>query len=169
MNQIKTIDGSTKEFVANGQRYFVQKSITPLRYKEYEKLVPKLTFGLSFQEVYQQLHRLWNMLDKQQFANAAVVCHNLLNGIKDIDDEKRVHPAMMMAALFICRENEDPAKYDEQLMLEKIADWQVEGYDFWSFFALSVNSIRGFRETLLRYTQQNLEEILKEDINIPAS
>lgn len=166
MKEIKTITPEMKEFTANGRKYLIQEKITPERYKEYEKLVPKLTFGLSFQEVYAGLMKAYDHCNKQRFLDCGITLHNLMNGIKNIDDENRVHPAMMMAALFILRDDEDPTKYEEKLMLDKIADWQAEGFDMWSFFRLSLSSIRGFRETLIRYTQEivgQMAEDLKEE------
>lgn len=157
--EIKSVDTTSKNFTAAGRNYTILEKITPERYKEYEKLVPKLTFGLSFQEIYSQLHKLFGLLNKQEFANAAIVCHNVMKGIKDVDDEKRIHPALMMAALVIVRDDEDPRSYNEALMLDKINDWQKEGIDMMSFFALSLNTIEGFRETLIKYTKENLTQI----------
>ncbi len=159
---IKTIEKGAKEFTANGRKYIIMDKISPERYKEYEKLVPALTFGLSFQEIYSQLHKLFGLLNKQEFANAAIVCHNVMSGIKNIDDTKRIHPALMMAALVIVREDEDARSYDETLMKDKIIDWQEEGMDMMGFFALSLSSIQGFRETLIKYTQESLKTIDSE-------
>lgn len=156
---IKSIDLNQKEFTANGRKYIILDKITPERYKEYEKLVPELTFGLGFAQIYANLQKIWEYLNKMEFGNASVVCHNTMKGIKNIDDSKRIHPALMMAALVIVREDEDCKVYDKQLMLEKINDWQSEGLDMLSFFALSLNSIQGFREALIDYTNKNLNEI----------
>lgn len=153
---------NTKEFTANGHKFTVSDRITAEKYKQYEKLVPSLTFGLTFQDVYNGLHKVFNLLNKQEFANAAVVTHNLMSGIKKIDDESRIHPALLMAALFILRDDEDGTVYDHALNLEKINDWQKEGLDMMYFFGLSLNSIHGFRETLKGYTLGALEEIQKE-------
>ena len=162
MSEVKKLEPGVKEFTANGVAYTIVDRISPERYKEYEKLVPHLTFGLSFQEVYNGLHKVFTLLGKQDFANSAVLCHNLMSGIKNIDDEKRVHPALMMAALVINKKGEDERGYSEAVMLEKIADWQAEGIDMMSFFALSLSSIQGFRETLIKYTKENLTEIERE-------
>jgi hypothetical protein len=130
--------------------------ITPERWKEYEKLVPVLTFGLSFDQMFQNLTKLWEHLNKQKFGDASVICHNMMKGIADANDPKRVHPSLMMAALVINREGEDVRVYDEQLMREKIADWTAEGLNMLGFIALSQASIHGFKETLIKYTQENL-------------
>ena len=164
MTELKTITKDTKEFNANGNKYIVLDKISTIRYKEYEKLLPKLTFGLTFQEIFNSLNKAFTYLNKPQPepANAAIIIHNTMNGIKSIDDSNRIHPALMMAALVIVRENEDVKVYDEKLMIDKISDWQKEGIDMMSFFALSLSSIQGFRETLIKYTQENLSEIKKE-------
>ena len=165
MTQVKTLAKDQKEFTANGVKYLISDKLTPERWKEYEKLVPRLTFGLSFQDVYNQLHKAYGYLNKPnpEPVNAGVVIHNIMNGIRGIEDEKRIHPAMMMAALVILRENEDPRTYDQALMLEKVADWQKEGYDMMSFFALSLSSIQGFRETLIEYTRTHLTQTSQEE------
>lgn len=148
----------SREFMANGRKYIISEKISTLRYKEYEKLVPVLTFGVGFKEIFQHIRKAYDLLNKPvpEPGSACVVLHNTMNGIKMIDDPKRQHPGLLMAALVILREDEDPTKYDEQLMMDKISDWQEEGYDMLSFFVLSMNTIQGFKETLSAYTNQTL-------------
>jgi hypothetical protein len=162
MSEVKSIEKKQREFMANGHKYIVMDKISIARFKEYEKLVPRLSFGLSFKEIFDKLNKLYTALNKQQFANAAVLCHNMMNGINAVDDNKRVNPALMMAALVINRVDEDPTTYNEELMFDKIADWQTEGYNMMDFFELSLNSIQGFRETLLKYTQAQAETMLEK-------
>lgn len=154
--EIKSLTLKEKEFTANGKRYFVMDKISPERWKEYEKLVPVLTFGLSFESMFANLSKLWEHLNKQKFGDAAVICHNMMKGITDANDPKRVHPALMLAALVINQEGENVKTYDEQVMRDKINDWTVEGLDMLGFIALSRVSIQGFNETLIKYTQENL-------------
>lgn len=162
--EIKVINPKEKEFMANGKRYFIMDKISAERFKEYEKLVPVLTFGLGFNEIFANLQKLWDHLNKQKFGDASVICHNLMKGISSVDDSKRIHPALMMAALVINREGEDVKVYDENIMRDKINDWQVEGLDMLGFIALSRASIHGFNETLIKYTQENLT-VLETELN----
>lgn len=157
--EIKSIKATDGSFMANGRKYFILDKITPTRYKEYEKLVPRLTFGLDFNEIFKNLQKAYDALNRQKFADSSVIIHNMMSGIAGVNDEKRVHPALMMAALIINREGEDPAKFDENMMLEKIQDWTVEGLDMMSFFEMSLNAIQGFRETLIKYTQAQLQNM----------
>lgn len=160
--KVKELPKGFTEFEANGRKYVLSTMISAERFKEYEKLVPKLTFGLSFQEIYAQLGKLFAHLNKQNFADASVLCHNIMGGIKKIDDENRVHPALEMAALVINREDEDTRYYDHNLMLEKIQDWQEEGYDMMGFFRFALNITEGFREVLKESTREKINEIQQE-------
>lgn len=162
-NQVRPLPPNFTEFEANGNKYVVSKHISAERFKEYEKLVPNLTYGLSFQEIYKQLGKLYNHLNKQSFADAAVICHNIMGGIRQIDDVKRIHPALEMCALVINRENEDTRVYNRELMLAKINDWQEEGLDMMSFFRFALNIIEGFRETLIESTREKLNQLQQEE------
>lgn len=145
-----------KYFMANGNKYIIASKISIARFKEYEKLVPQLTMGLGFDEMYASLRKAYSFLNSSQPKplDAGIIIHNLLNGIKDINDNKRIHPSLKMAALVINREGENPAHYDEALMQEKINDWQVEGLDMLSFFEMSLNSIQGLKEQLIKFTEE---------------
>lgn len=160
--QVQSIPKETKRFKANGNDYYVSDKISAARFKEYEKLVPRLTFGIGFDEMHKTLTQAFNYLNAGKPANAAILIHNVLNGIVDHNNPKRTHPAMMMAALVINRDGEDETKYDESVMLDKVRDWTEEGFDMLDFFELSLNSIQGFRETLLKYTQERLKEMIPE-------
>lgn len=160
--EIKTIDSKTKSFVANGKTYTVSDKISVDRFKQYEKLVPLLTFGLGFEQIFSNLKTAYEALNKQKNADAAVIIHNVMNGISSVEDSKRAHPALLMASLVINREDEDAREYNEEIALDKISDWQKEGLDMMGFFDLSLSSIQGFRETLIKYTQEKLSLLEKE-------
>lgn len=148
------------EFTANGKLYVVSKTLSIARFKEYEKLVPLLTFGQGFEEIFAGLKKAFSLLNNPapKPLDAGIIIHNLMNGIKDINDNKRIHPALKMAALVINRKDEDPTKINDQLMLDKISDWEAEGLDMLTFFELSLNSIQGFNEELIKLTQESKKE-----------
>ncbi|MDQ3048837.1 MAG: hypothetical protein M3R27_14900 [Bacteroidota bacterium] len=147
-----TIEKGSNSFTANGKKYIISDKISVQRWKAYEKLVPRLTFGLSFEEIFKNLEKAYAALNKQQFANSAVIIHNVMNGISSIDDEKKVSPALMMCALIINREDENTAEYNEPALREKIKDWEMEGLNMMDFLELALNATQGFRETYKRYT-----------------
>lgn len=160
--EIKTLDSNVKTFEANGNKYFISDKISIERFTQYEKLVPRLTYGLEFSQIFANLKLAYENINKSNFANSAVIIHNIMNGITNIEDSNRVHPALLMASLVINREGEDTRFYDETIALDKIKDWQTEGLDMLGFFNLSLSSIQGFSETLLKYTQSQLKEISAE-------
>lgn len=160
----KAVDFSVKEFIANGKKYFISDKICIARWKEYEKLSPRLTHGVGFDEMQKTLTKSFSLLNKSnpEPLAAGILLHNVLNGIKDINDDSRVHPSLLMCALIINREGEDVGIFDKQTQLDKIKDWETEGLDILSFFAFALRSINGFRETYLLYIQEQAEELQKE-------
>lgn len=160
--EVKSVD-LKQQFSANGKNYRVTDKICIDRWTEYEKLEPRLTYGIDFESIQKSLNKLYSALNDKKFADAAVLTHNLMNGIKDALDETRVHPALLMCSLVINYEGEDTTVFNKQIQLQKIEDWQKEGLDILSFFAFALKSINGFRETYLIYIQTQAEEILKKN------
>ena len=162
MNEPKVVDFN-KPFTANGNVYMKTDKICMERWEEYEKLSPRLTFGIGFEEIFKGLSKAFSLLNKQQFADASVIIHNLMSGIKDANDEKRIHPSLLMCALVINREGEDTGVFNKEVQLSKISDWQKEGLDIVPFFSLAQRSILGFKETYLEYISREAVRIEKEN------
>lgn len=157
--EVKKLIVKDKQFEANGKTFFVSDRISINRYIEYQKTMPLLTFGTNFEEMFKQLKNAYNLLNKQNFADSAVVIHNILSNVAKVEEQSRIHPALKMAAMFINTKDEDVSVYDEEITKQKIYDWTVEGYDISDFFTLALNSINGFREAFQEYTEKrNLTE-----------
>lgn len=154
----KKFDPNQKSFEANGKKYFVQPKLSIARYEEYEKLQPKLTFDLDFNSVFSVLRKSYKYLNDREFANAAVSIYNLMSSIDDVRNEKRIHPALLMAALAINREGEDPGVFDQKVQEEKIADWRAEGYQIEDFFLFALSTINGFAKTFNEFTPEVQEK-----------
>lgn len=152
---LKQLDLKQKEFTANGNKYFIMDKISIDRYAVYQELLPELTFGTSFGEMFRQLKNAYNHLNASKFADSAVIIHNLMSSVASVEQSQRVHPALKMAALFINLEDEDTGVYDEPKILNKIEDWRKEGYDISCFFSLALNSIEGFREAYNEFIKKN--------------
>jgi hypothetical protein len=144
MNEVKQFDPKCGSFTANGKKYFVGTKLSIARYEEYEKLSPKMTFDLDFAAMFSGFKKVYGLLNDRKFADAAVVVHNFMSAIDDVRNEKRIHPALLMAALAINREGEDPGTFDQQIQEEKIADWRAEGFAIEGFFYFALNFIQGF-------------------------
>lgn len=159
---VKSFDTKGNQFVANGHNYYISEKISVRRFREFEKLVPQLTFGVGFNEMYAALGKAYKALNDKRNADAAVIVHNIMSGIKDADDESRFHPALHTCALVINREGEDTGKYDKALQEEKIRDWEEEGLNMLDFFTLALTSINGFRETYLLHIQKQAQELVEK-------
>ncbi len=159
MGEVKTIDlFKIGTFEANGNKYHVSKKISIPRWREYEKLEPRLTYGVDFESMFKQLRKAYDALNTKagNIADAAVILHNLMSGIKDIESEQREHPALLKCALVINREGEDASAFDERLQKEKIEDWRKEGFDVLPFFTFALFSIQGFKETYVQYIAKEM-------------
>lgn len=161
MAELKKITKDTTHFTANGRKYVIADGVSIARFEEYEKLQPILAYGINHKEIFTHLRKAWDYLNSGKPNNAAVVLHNVMAGIENVDKEDRVHPGLLIAALFINREDEDVSKYDKNLSLEKINDWREEGYDVTSFFLLALNSLQGFKQTYVEYISQIKQDLLQ--------
>lgn len=152
---------TVKSFEANGHKYHVSKKISIPRWREYEKLEPRLTYGVGFDYIFSNLKKAYEALNSKEgkIADAAVILHNMMAMVKDIENENREHPSLLMCALVINREGEDAGQYDEKLQLEKIEDWRKEGFDILPFFTFALSSIQGFRETYVEYITKELKKL----------
>lgn len=139
---VKTIT-STDTFTANGNKYYVLTSLSVNRFEEFESLQAIVGFGVSFQQLFNQERKAYDLLNEGRPADAAVILYNSMNGIKN-HLEDRTNPILQMCALFICREGEDASTWNQKLADEKINDWKKEGISMESFFQLAFNSVQGF-------------------------
>ena len=164
MAEVKTLDlFKVSSFEANGHKYHISKKISIPRWREYEKLEPRLTYGVDFDSMFKQLRKAYDALNTKNgnVLDAGIIIHNLMSGIKDIESDKREHPALLMCALVINREGEDAGTFDEQLQLDKIEDWRKEGFDVLPFFTFALFSIQGFKTI---YVQYIASQITEEDV-----
>lgn len=163
-NEPKSIDIKSRVFMANGNKYYIAEKISIDRWKQYEKLVPRLTFGVDFKELFANILKAYNFLNqpKPEPLSAGIILYNIMEGIKNAEDAERVPPGLIMCALVMNREGENVGVYDEQLALEKINDWRAEGLDILSFFAWALNSINGFRETYLLFIQGQINHLTEK-------
>ena len=164
MNEPKTINKAEKSFMANGTKYYITDKVSVARFKEYEKLSIKLTYGVDFKSMFSTLKKVYAALNDKRFADSSVMVHNLMSGIAEAEDEKRTQPALMLCTLFINRDGEDVGVYDEAICLEKISDWEKEGINMLDFFHLALSAIHGFRETYIEYIRNQVNEMEKEKL-----
>lgn len=139
---LKVIDLTTKKFTANGKTFNVETSMSFERYRVYQKLEIQLGYQAGFYGLFEDIKKIYALCNDSKVADIAVLSHNILSGIKTVDE--RTLPALEMCALFINEDSEDRKTINDDMISAKIADWEAEGLDIVPFFQLAVNSIPGF-------------------------
>lgn len=142
--KIKALDLNQLSFQANGKTYYIEGAITIERYAQYMIYEKELAFPTNLKGVFDKLNTLYDMLNKQKFADCAVLVDNLRTGIVKVEEKEPV--AAKICALFINYEGEDRSHFSEDMVVKKIADWNAEGIDFKSFFLLASNFVTGYTE-----------------------
>ena len=158
--EAKRLNLEEKTFEANGKTYQVTQHISIDRFIEFERLQAHVGFGIDFKNIYEKLGKAYEHMNKNKLADAAVIIHNLANGIGE-NLEKREHPILNMCALFINRDDENAGVLDEDLMEAKIKDWKEEGYAMDDFFSLAFNFVDGFIPAYKEIIQNISEEAEK--------
>lgn len=157
--ETKKFDINCKEFTANGKKYTVNPVLSIARYEQYEKLQPKLAYGIDFEAMFKIQKQQYALLNDRKFADAAVISHNLMNSISDLLNSKRENPALLMCALAITGEGEDPGKYEESVQTAKIEDWRAEGFSMEDFFRFAASIMKGLPQA---YNGFIMEEVIEK-------
>lgn len=164
--ETKRIDLESGHFDANGHRYRVTSTLSVARFEEFERLQVHVGFGKDFKTMYDRLKDAYDFMNKSKAADAAVIVHNIINGIAQ-NLEKRDHPILQLCALFLNREDEDVSVFDPDLSKQKVDDWRKEGYAVEDFFQLAFNLVDGFidiYEGLIQNISQKVEGMSGSDI-----
>lgn len=149
-----------ENFTANGTKYVFRETLAISRFERFEELQPRVGFGVSFEEIFGNQRRAFDMLNEGKAADAAVVLYNSMNGIKE-HLEGRENAVLELCALFICREGENIATYDPVLTKAKIADWRAEGIAMNSFFDIAFDLVQGFTPAYSQVSQSISTEVEK--------
>lgn len=144
--ELKKIEPNQKSFTANGVDYYVEYSLSIARYKAYLKLQNHFAFDGGFGGVMASLKTAYELLNKQNFADSAVLLHNTLNGIETIDT--RHHAAIQMCCLFLNAKDEDRRFIDDTVIDKKIADFEAEGIPMDFFLQLAKSLTIGYLDNL---------------------
>jgi len=152
---LKKLDLTKKSFKGkSGETYYFEKDLSTERFKEYEKLQAEVGFGVDFSTMYDRLKQLYELLNKQKFADAAVLTNNMVTGISS-NLNKRINPALQMATLMINTKDEDRGVWTYEMAEEKIADWSE--YEVQGFFSFAVSLVNGLSEAYNEVILNTLE------------
>lgn len=136
--ELKTVDFSKKYFECQGRKFYVRDTLSFVRYRELQKLILEFSFSATFVDLFKNIKTAWEFMNSLKFGDAAVTLHNIMMGIKTLEDKD--DPALRMCALFFDEEGEDGTQYDEGKMKEKIDCWGRE-YAVTPFFQYAANLI----------------------------
>lgn len=139
--ELRSIDFTKKHFECQGRKFYVKDSLGFARYRELQKLNLEFGYSATFHDTFKHIKEAWDFLNQTKLGEAAVILHNLMYGIVNLEDKD--DPALRICALFIDEEGEDPTIYDEALMKEKIECWGKE-LAVLPFFQLAVNLVPGW-------------------------
>jgi len=152
---LKTIDFSKKYFECDGRKFYVKDSLSFNRYRELQKLILEFGYSATFVDIFKNLRVAWDHLNNLKLGDAAVTLHNIMYGIKNLDDKD--DPALRLCTLFIDEEGEDPTVYDEGKMREKIDCWSKE-LSVTPFFQLATSVVPHWTKAYRLVSQSGLKE-----------
>lgn len=146
MGQLKEIKFEDKKFDANGKTYFIEQSVSYARWMEWRKIQPQLGFDCDYGTMFAQLRKAYDFLNQreQKPLDAGNILFNLMNGIKGAMDDKHIPLVMRLCALFMNTADEDRTVITEQMIMDKVDDWNKEGIGMQSFFLFAISSIPNF-------------------------
>lgn len=140
---LKRLDPNANSFHANGHKYLIHGSLSIARYREFERLQVIAGFGADYQTLYQRVSKAYGEINQMKAADAAVTLNSVLEGLnRPLSGQEP--PMLMLCSLFIAREEEELSRWTESEAIEKIRDWELEGYDTGDFFNLALRSVRLF-------------------------
>ncbi len=153
LNSFKPEIGET--FTANGKKYIIEEKLSIARAIESSKIELEL-FDMNVSSFKTTLISIYNDLNGTnaektiKFADGAVKVHNLINKMNKAFTIDTM-PVLRYCALFINEESEDRRIITDQMITDKINDWQEGGYDLSSFFLLLLSLVKGGKEEFRKF------------------
>lgn len=161
--QLKTPDITGNTFIANGKRYFIEGKISIDRKIYSDKLLVEVASGSSVGESFNDLKKLFDLLNEKKFAECAVKIHDKMNGLKNWKERKDT--VLSLCALYINREDEDRRVITDEIIKDKIADWQEEGIEYNFFLTMAYSLLRGLIKIWNDTSQIDSEAATNEESN----
>ncbi len=149
------MDFSKKYFKCDGRKFYVQDSLSFNRYRELQKLVLEFGYSATFVDIFKNLRVAWDHLNSLRLGDAAVTIHNIMYGVKNLEDKDDA--ALRICALFINEEGEDATVFDEGKSREKIDCWARE-CSVSPFFQLASTLVPSWINAYKIVTQSGLKE-----------
>lgn len=142
--ELKRIDFESGRFIANNTLYQIEQSLTIERYCELQVLEKELGYGVNFKQMYERFQKVYDLINKQKFADAAVHINDFMRGLAQVQEREPV--VLKICALFINYEGEDRTAFSQDMYTKKLGDWKAEGIDMRDFFRVASGSVAGYLE-----------------------
>ena len=139
--KLKKLDPTARSFMAGGKEYFIETNLSISRFHDYQIYEKEAGFGMTFKDMFQNLLKVREDLNKVKFVDCAVRVDNLINGMAKMEEKE--HTLLKMCALFMNTKDEDRGEINDDMISAKIEAWQNE-YEVNGFFTLALNTVNGF-------------------------
>ncbi len=165
MKELISITPDSKSFVANGTEYFIERTISSDRYREYMDIEIQLGFGYNAYDLFQQIKEAYSVIGDNPITSLTpnhivqfqVTLYRLMEGVGKVAD--RELEVLRLCALFINTKDEDRRYYSKDIEEKKIHDWKEAGIDVSSFFLLAST----FSESIQRLYKLSSESFSQEE------
>jgi len=124
MGKISEIIVKNDTFTLDGVQWHIEDDVTIGRLPDLEKMLHHFINGVELTELQLILKSAYDDLNNVKIVDAGRKLYNLLNAsiLKNATD---VNPKLLIATMFINRENEDLKKWDISLAESKIKQWEA--------------------------------------------
>lgn len=132
----------TTQFTANGKEFVKEGTISITRWKLFLKLQIKFALGQTPEELIGELRKIYEAGNSRRDGDVCMLARDAMTGVAMIIEGRQ--PVMLeICALFINRPDENRKVITQDMIDQKIADWEEEGIDVVSFFQFALSSIPG--------------------------
>lgn len=162
---VRKLDAGTKTFECGGHKYVIRETLSFNRFEKLKEFSLEFGFSATFKDIFMNLKKVWEHMNKLQLGEAAVIVHNIMKGITLLEQKNDV--SFRIAALFINEEGEDDTVYDELRADEKIAVWgkELEASFFLNFAAALVSHWIAAYKLTLEDISERAEKTVKSNIS----
>ena len=157
------IDWGVGEFTADGHKFKVMSRLSLERMITYYKHAPEFTYGLSWEKMYENNDKKMKFINDGKAGEAYHLMKIENEYIAKVKDPKiRYDATLLLASIFIVREDEDTKRFDYDFANKKIENWLAEGLDYTDFFTFVANALPNFIK-IYKESFQSISQALKSN------
>ena len=166
--EIKTIDPTQTSFEANGKTYY-RETMSVSRWRLWLKLHVKLGYALTFDELFGKFKQIYNCCNKPEPepGMACVLAYNTMERIKDVGGDERIPETLAICALFWNTKDEDRSTITDEMIADKVRDWEAEAIDAGFFLTYALSTIPNFipiYKSISQNTSEKMEEQKESEV-----